>query len=47
MAGLVVAVAVIFYLVDSYRHRFVRENHAMLAFLPGGDVTTFYADLAA
>ena len=31
--------------INYYRHRFVRSNEDLLALLPGGDATTFFADV--
>lgn len=47
MAGVVAAAALIFFTYHSYRHRFVRNDRDILGLLPGGDVTTFFADVSA
>jgi hypothetical protein len=39
-------VAIVFE-IDYYRHRFVRSDADMVALLPPGDVTTFFANVAA
>lgn len=48
IAGVVLAAAIaaIAFSVDAYRHRFVRSNADMVALLPQGDWTTFFADFA-
>ena len=45
--GLIAFLGVVLFVIHSFRHRFVRENHDLLQLLPGGDVTTFYADISA
>lgn len=47
MVGLALAVALIVFSVHSYRRRFVRGDQDLLALLPGGDVTTFFASVSA
>lgn len=47
MAGLVAAAALVLFAIHSYRHRFVRNAGDLLGLLPGGDVTTFFADVSA
>lgn len=47
IAAVIAAAAVILFTIHSYRHRFVREDRDILGLLPGGDVTTFFADLSA
>ncbi len=45
--ALIAAVAVVLFAIHSYRHRFVRDHRDILGLLPGGDVTTFFADVSA
>lgn len=39
-------VAVLMFAIDRYRHRFVRSASDMVALLPGGDWTVFFADFS-
>lgn len=45
LALLLIGIAIIFFAVDRYRHRFVRSDEDLLKLLPGGDATVFYARL--
>lgn len=45
--GALAAVALLLFAIHSFRHRFVREDQDILGLLPGGDVTTFFADVSA
>jgi hypothetical protein len=44
---LAVAVAAVMFAIDYYRHRFVRSNADLVKLLPPGDLTLFFANLAA